>query len=482
MTQAERGLDAPPHGRPARTALRHAGMPRLCLDRGRAQLEAGERGVMTPKSSPIGTCAHRGPTGRALSIAMLLDWYFPYAVGVANAIAPLDDRLTVVTRDHGIELGLSDDSSGTKRAMLDERVWLSIVSGRQRDPRSLGDLFRVRRLLARFGPDVLHIQEHADWRLYALQRALPGVPTIVTIHDVVHHEGAKEREGVSLPLRNHIQRSVRTHAGAYIVHGRRLAGLLRDQDWYMGQPVHVIPHGGLPYAAATAPLPRTPTLLFFGRLEYYKGLDLLVEAAHFASARVPGLRIIVAGRGPEGARCKNLVTTPDVFDWRTEFVPHEQTASLFAEASAVVLPYRDASQSGVVPMAFANGRAVIATDVGSLGEIVRNGRNGLIVGQVSPVAIAEAIVRMFTEKGLLEQLSAGAVATMTTGVLAPEHIAQLHLRAYARLALAARGVRRQGAARGEAHGRPSLLLRRHRAGDSRSPRAACDSDGVSAPP
>ena len=99
-----------------------------------------------------------------------------------------------------------------------------------------------------------------------------------------------------------------------------------------------------------------------------------------------------------------------------------------------MLPYRDASQSGIVPLAFANGRPVIATDVGSLSEVVSDGQNGLLVRDVSPAAIADAIVRVFEEAGLLDRLASGASATMTTGMLAPGNIALLHLRAYAQLA------------------------------------------------
>ena len=218
------------------------------------------------------------------------------------------------------------------------------------------------------------------------------------------------------------------------MHGQRLASLLETQEWYRGQDVHVIPHGRLPYAASCAPLPSTPTILFFGRLEYYKGLDLLVEAAEIAAQHIPDLRVIVAGQGPDAPRCQALVRSPALFDWRLGFVPHGETASLFAEASVVVLPYRDASQSGVVPMAFANGRPVIATDVGSLSEAVHDGEDGLMVRDVSATAVAAAIVRIFTETALLTRLAAGATAAMSSGILAPEHIAELHMMAYAQLA------------------------------------------------
>lgn len=363
---------------------------------------------------------------------MLVDWFFPYAAGVANALVG-DAQVVMVTRDHGFELAGADDAVRARRALLDDRVGMLVVGGRQRDPRSLGALARVRRLFDRAPPDVLHVQDHADWRLHLLERSFAQVPTLLTIHDVVFHEGEKHREDATLPMRKYIGRGVRSHASAYVVHGRALGHTLEAQDWYHGQDVHVIPHGRLPYASASRPLPMRPTILFFGRIEYYKGLDLLVEAAQMASARVPDLKVIVAGHGPDESRCRGLVRSPELFDWRPGFVPHGEIASLFAEASVVVLPYRDASQSGVVPIAFANGRAVISTEVGSLSEVVHDGRNGIVVRASSAEAIAAGIVRAFSEPHLLDRLAEGATATMSMGMLAPQNIAMLHMLAYAQL-------------------------------------------------
>jgi glycosyltransferase involved in cell wall biosynthesis len=364
-----------------------------------------------------------------MKVAMLLDWFFPYAAAVANALADHTD-VVVVTRDHGSELGVEGNAVAAKRALLDEGIRMLVISGKQRDPRSLADVARVCRLLHRFPPDVIHIQDHVDWRLYLLQRTLPEVPALLTIHDVVLHHGEKHVERMRIGVRRSVLRAVRRRAAAYIVHGEALADALRNQSWYGGQPVHVIPHGLLPYASQCAPLPTAPTVLFFGRIEYYKGLDLLVQAAEIAARSLPDLRIIIAGQGPEAARCQALVTEPHRFDWRLGFVPHQEMAALFAEAAVVVLPYRDASQSGVVPIAFANGRPVIATNVGALAEAVHDGRDGLLVTDPSAHAIAAAIVRLFSEDGLLLHLARGASNTASEGVLSPRNIAALHVEAY----------------------------------------------------
>jgi starch synthase len=168
----------------------------------------------------------------------------------------------------------------------------------------------------------------------------------------------------------------------------------------------------------------------FGRLEYYKGLDVLVRAAEMAAKEITGLKVIVAGAGPVAESCRALVTRPELFDWRVGFVPDNDIPDLFALCSVVVLPYRAASQSGVIPLAFANGRSVIATETGSLAEALHDGEDGLLVPPEDPESLARAIVRFHLEPGLAQRLTIQAVETVTSGRLSAAAVASRHLAAY----------------------------------------------------
>lgn len=159
-------------------------------------------------------------------------------------------------------------------------------------------------------------------------------------------------------------------------------------------------------------------------------MDLFVEAVERAAQAIPDLRAIITGKGPEAIRCRALVRRPDLFEWRDGFVPDSALPDLFGEVSLVVLPYRDASQSGVIPLAFANRRPVIVTAVGSLAEAVDDGVDGLVVDRPSAVAIAECIVKAFVEPGLLERIAANALTTATEGRFSTKQVAKAHLDAY----------------------------------------------------
>jgi glycosyltransferase involved in cell wall biosynthesis len=135
-------------------------------------------------------------------------------------------------------------------------------------------------------------------------------------------------------------------------------------------------------------------LLCYGAVRPYKGVDLALEAL----GRVdPGLRVklVVAGRFWAGKRELELqvqrLGLGDRVELRDRYVTNDETALLFAASDAVLLPYRSASQSGVAAMAFAYRRPVVATAVGGLPAVVRDGENGFLCPPGDAAALARAI-------------------------------------------------------------------------------------------
>ncbi len=177
-------------------------------------------------------------------------------------------------------------------------------------------------------------------------------------------------------------------------------------------PLHHLGAVGPTPADLPAPARRPPTLLFFGLVRPYKGLDVLVEALALAAPRVPGLRLVVAGEfwqpaATFAAQAERLGVA-DAVELRDGYVPNEAVAALFAAADAVVLPYRSATSSGVLTLAIEHGVPMLVTAVGGLPEVVVDGDAGLVVPPGDAAALADAIVRLFDEPGLAERLRAGA--------------------------------------------------------------------------
>ena len=143
------------------------------------------------------------------------------------------------------------------------------------------------------------------------------------------------------------------------------------------------------------------TLLFFGIVRKYKGLDVLLAATAKARARVD-CRLIVAGEFYDPVdKYRKLIDDYNLSEHVTLenfYVPNEEVAELFARADALVLPYLSATQSGVAQVALANGLPIIASRTGGLSEVVADGVNGLLVPPGDSDALAQAIVSYFEKK------------------------------------------------------------------------------------
>jgi len=145
-------------------------------------------------------------------------------------------------------------------------------------------------------------------------------------------------------------------------------------------------------------------LLCFGAIRPYKGVDLALEALALVDPTL-SVRLVVAGRfWSSESPYRRLVEQLDLGDrveLRGGYVPDDEAAVLFGAADGVLLPYRTASQSGVIQLAYAHGRPVIATAVGGIPEAVNDGEDGLLCARDDPHALARAIERMAREKDRL---------------------------------------------------------------------------------
>ena len=195
----------------------------------------------------------------------------------------------------------------------------------------------------------------------ALRRA--QVPHAVVIHDADLHPG--DIHSLQMVLQRRLARS----ADALVALSRHVGDRLLEQG--VARPGRLVQteHPPLSYGAPPPP-PRAHggklRLLCFGRLLPYKGLDLLAEAMAGLGPR-DDLELRVVGNGPESPVLNQLRALPGV-TVENRWVPEEEVASILAWADALVLPYREASQSGVAAAAIAARRFVVATQVGGITE------------------------------------------------------------------------------------------------------------------
>lgn len=252
-------------------------------------------------------------------------------------------------------------------------------------------------------PDVLVDTGSWWWRGVVARQVAGKVPIAEMVHDVTPHPGfmgTLERiHHVLYPSVADAVISLSGHAHAELVrkyprkhHIESRLGVLLPNAQIDPDAVASLRH----------------RFLFFGRIEPYKGLDLLTEAFALARQKNPSLELTVVGRGRIEPAVLNRMLELGV-TVRNEYVSDEEVARIVAEHGVLVLPYTSATQSGVAAVAWANGLPCVATDVGALPEQVVDGKSGLIVPANDATAYAEAMVRLSQDQQLARVMSAEAV-------------------------------------------------------------------------
>lgn len=144
------------------------------------------------------------------------------------------------------------------------------------------------------------------------------------------------------------------------------------------------------------------TLLFFGNIAPYKGLELLVSAFQQLSNRGDNYRLIIAGRPKNCEQYWSTVREMMREDLqagrivlRDEFIPDDETEIFFKAADVLVLPYRHIYQSGVLFLGYSFGLPTLAADVGSLKDDIEAGRTGFIFKAEDPGDLARVIQEYF---------------------------------------------------------------------------------------
>lgn len=256
--------------------------------------------------------------------------------------------------------------------------------------------------IRRLKPDVVHVQWVVIPLIDAAAMALirRWCPLVLTVHDTVAFNGEQmprlQRLGGKLPVRLAHHVIVHTRAGRERLLGH---GVPRER-------VSVIPHGPLflPVPPA-APGKRDArwTVVLFGEIKPYKGLDVLVEAvAALSPALRDQLRVVVAGRArmdlePIVARIDALALR-EHFELRAWRHSEEEMAALFAAADAFVFPYRQVDASGVYYLVRSLGKWLIASRVGVFAEEMASESGGELVPPGDGAALASALARAIARR------------------------------------------------------------------------------------
>ena len=337
----------------------------------------------------------------------------PYAFGLSMALASKGISLDVIGSaevdspemhsTHGINfLNLQGDPR--EKASLLKRIakvlWLYA---------------RLIRYVASAKPRIFHILwnnkvHFFDRTLLMLYYKTFGKKIVFTAHNV----NAGRRDGNDSAL-NRLTLRIQYHLADHIfVHTEKMKAELRDDFGVRPEAVTVIPFGinnSVPNTDLTPEdarqklglEPDARTILFYGAIRQYKGLEYLVAAFQRVAPKNPKYRLIIAGEVKKGSEQyfqdiqKTIEQDPcrSQTMQRIEFVPDEETELYFKAADVLVLPYAEIFQSGVLFLAYSFGLPVIAADIASFRDDIIPGETGLLCQSRNPEHFAGAIETYF---------------------------------------------------------------------------------------
>ncbi len=279
--------------------------------------------------------------------------------------------------------------------------------------------FRVRHEVREFRPDAVLVQ--SPYEAAAVLAARSGAPVVLEGHGdwrtATRLYGSGARKLLS-PLADRIALAALRRVEAVRTISTYTTGLV--------QAAGVEPAATFPafmdldrFLGPVVPLPEHPGPLFVGVLERYKDVDGLAAAWRLAAPRLPGVVLRIVGTGSRTHVVEGLVQS----EW-TPRVPNDEIPEVLDASTCLVLPSRSEGLGRIVVEALCRGRPVVATRVGGITDLVRDGENGLLVPPRDPAALAGALVRVLTDRALAERLAAAARPSVEPWLATPEDYAR----------------------------------------------------------
>jgi glycosyltransferase involved in cell wall biosynthesis len=283
--------------------------------------------------------------------------------------------------------------------------------------------FLIARELRTFHPDALIAQSPYEGLAALLGRRLARsrAKVIVEIHGDWHTAtrlyGSPLRASLA-PLADRAASLAVRRADAVRTVSEFTAGLVRRLGVEPTAIFHTYTEIGAFVAGEVQPLPSEARLAFVGVAERYKNIDGLAAAWRLATPRLPGVTLELVSDGTRSTVVEELVhDVPEQTVWHRRLEPTE-IAALLDRSWALVLPSFSEGLPRVAIESLARGRPVVGSRAGGIPDAVTDGENGLLVPPGDAQALADALVRLASDRELAERLAAGARPS-AEGLLTP---------------------------------------------------------------
>lgn len=143
-------------------------------------------------------------------------------------------------------------------------------------------------------------------------------------------------------------------------------------------------------------------IVFFGIIREYKGLDILIKSNKYLREELNDYQIVICGESYENESKYNKLikenSENDEIRWINEYIPENLVPLYFSASDVVVLPYKSASQSGVIPLSYSYERPVIASDIKGIKGMIQTQKTGFLFEKGNPEALSKSIINLFNKE------------------------------------------------------------------------------------
>ena len=260
----------------------------------------------------------------------------------------------------------------------------------------IGKFLKLRSYICKSNVDIIYYPMISPW-LPIINFMTKHIPKVYTLHDPKLHIG---EENIIL---SNINKNLARNASRCII----LSEIFKKDMNSIGvdeRKVDVIPHGEFSYYNKTK-LKRNfnRTLLFFGRIHKYKGIEVLLKAFKIINMKNKDIHLLIVGNGKIDKYkedINNLTNIEVVNRW----INDNEVEKFFLRSDVLVAPYIDASQSGVIPTAYGFGMPVIASKIGGITEQVEDGKTGFLVKPGDEHELAKRCIQLLKNENMVMKM------------------------------------------------------------------------------
>lgn len=234
------------------------------------------------------------------------------------------------------------------------------------------------------------------WKLFKIK-------IIYTVHNVLPHDTGERYKNQ--------YKKIYSIADLLICHVAKSKEELINNFGILNKKIYIVPHGPMFHeytkiskkdACCKLDIDFKPSVLFFGIIRPYKGIEYLLSAWKHVKEKMPEARLIIAGNGDKKyiGLIKELIyklNISDVVITKFEFIPTEKVALYHNASDIVIFPYKHIDQSGALFTAMALGKPIIATNVGGFKETIDNGKSGFLVNYGDEKSLSEFICKLLND-------------------------------------------------------------------------------------